>query len=47
MMEGKEQDEISSIQNVASFCFRGLMIPDEVWQKALKNIVPRKEHNND
>ena len=47
MMEGKEQDEISSIQDVASFCFRGLMIPDDVWQKALKNIVLRKDDYND
>ncbi len=43
MMAGKEQDEISSIQNVAGFCFRGLGIDENVWKSTLDSIIVGKD----
>ena len=47
MMAGKEQDEISSMQNVAGFCFRGLGIDENVWKSALDSIIYVKGQNNE
>ncbi|HQM96961.1 MAG TPA: TetR/AcrR family transcriptional regulator [Clostridia bacterium] len=47
MMAGKEQDEMSSMQNVAGFCFRGLGIDENVWKSALESVIYAKGQKNE
>lgn len=44
MMVGDEQTDISNIEDVAGFCFRGLGIKEELWHAGLEKIIRIKEN---